>query len=185
MSPPTLIALGTGQVGILLGLGDHTTAVLSLTRGIGVLIIAVMVGWLLMAVLRGRLHPVGGLGVALGGTVLLFPVVQPWYLLWAIIPLAAWATRPGFRIAVIIVTIVVGVFGPTANGDRFALFQIVDATVASTIIVALLIAVTYSRLPWRPLPNDELTSDAAGQDPLLTSQTRQAAPVPGAYAESS
>jgi len=117
--------------------------------------------------------------------VLLFPVVQPWYLLWAIIPLAAWATRPGFRMAVIIVTIVVGVFGPTANGDRFALFQIVDATVASTIIVALLIAVTYSRLPWRPLPNEEPTSDAAGQDPLLTSQTRQAAPVPGAYAESS
>ncbi len=152
MSPPTLIALGTGQVGILLGLGDHTTAILSLTRGIGVLIIAVLVGWLLIAVLRGRLHPVGGLGVALGGTVLLFPVVQPWYLLWAIIPLAAWATRPGFRMAVIIVTIVVGIFGPTANGDRFALFQIVDATVASTLIVALLIAATYHRLPWRPLP---------------------------------
>ena len=29
MSPPTLLALGTGQVGILLGLGDHTTAVLA------------------------------------------------------------------------------------------------------------------------------------------------------------
>jgi alpha-1,6-mannosyltransferase len=56
MSPPTLIALGTGQVGILLGLGDHTTAILSLTRGIGVLIIAVMVAWLLISVLRGRLH---------------------------------------------------------------------------------------------------------------------------------
>jgi alpha-1,6-mannosyltransferase len=185
MSPPTLLALGTGQVGILLGLGDHTTAVLSLTRGIGVLIIAVLVGWLLMAVLRGRLHPVGGLGVALGGTVLLFPVVQPWYLLWAIIPLAAWATRPGFRIAVIIVTIVVGVFGPTANGDRFALFQIVDATVASTIIVALLIAVTYNQLPWRPLPGSELTPDAAGQDLLPTSQAAPPAPLPGAYAKSS
>ena len=36
MSPPTLLALGTGQIGILLGLGDHTTAVLSLTRAIGV-----------------------------------------------------------------------------------------------------------------------------------------------------
>jgi alpha-1,6-mannosyltransferase len=184
MSPPTLIALGTGQVGILLGLGDHTTAVLSLTRGIGVLIIAVMVVWLLMAVLRGRLHPVGGLGVALGVTVLLFPVVQPWYLLWAIIPLAAWATRPGFRMAVIIVTIVVGVFGPTANGDRFALFQIVDATVASTIIVALLIAGTYTRLPWRPLPISQLTSYAMPPDLEPSSGTRQAAPVSGAYAES-
>src|SRR6476659_157060 len=97
MSPPTLLALGTGHVRMLLGLGDHTNAVLALTRAIGVFLIAVVVTWLLLAVLRGRLHPVGGLGVALGVTVLLFPVVQPWYLLWAIIPLAAWATRPGFR----------------------------------------------------------------------------------------
>jgi alpha-1,6-mannosyltransferase len=185
MSPPTLIALGTGQVGILLGLGDHTTAILSLTRGIGVLIIAVMVSWLLIAVLRGRLHPVGGLGVALGGTVLLFPVVQPWYLLWAIIPLAAWATRPSFRIAAITVTIVVGVFGPTANGDRFALFQIVDATVASTVIVALLIAATHTRLPWRPLPGTEPDPGTATPDPVPDSETRQPDPVPGAYAESS
>ncbi|GBE66084.1 membrane protein [Mycobacterium sp. MFM001] len=186
MSPPTLLALGTGQVGILLGLGDHTTAVLSLTRGIGVLIIAVMVCWLLWAVFRGRLHPVGGLGVALGVTVLLFPVVQPWYLLWAIIPLAAWATRAGFRIAAIGVTIVVGVFGPTANGDRFALFQIVDATVASTIIVLLLIATTYTRLPWRQIRAEgaELLHDALSPDVLSDTETREPAPVPGAYAES-
>lgn len=161
MSPPTLIALGTGQVGILLGLGDHTTAVLSLTRAIGVLIISVTVCWLLLVVLAGWLHPVGGLGVALGITVLLFPVVQPWYLLWAIIPLAAWATRPGFRIAVIGVTLVVGIFGPTANGDRFALFQIVDATLASAVIVLGLIALTYTRLPWRALPEETDNTPAA------------------------
>ncbi len=153
MSPPTLLALGTGQVGILLGLGDHTTAVLALTRGIGVFLIAVVVTWLLVSVLRGRLHPVGGLGVALGATVLLFPVVQPWYLLWAIIPLACWATTPRFRTAVIAVTLVIGIFGPTANGDRFALFQIVLATVASAVIVLMLIALTYYRLPWRKLPD--------------------------------
>ncbi|MGA9678708.1 MAG: polyprenol phosphomannose-dependent alpha 1,6 mannosyltransferase MptB [Mycobacterium sp.] len=174
MSPPTLLALGTGQVGILLGLGDHTTAVLSLTRGIGVLIIMVMVAWLLLAVFRGRLHPIGGLGVALGVTVLLFPVVQPWYLLWAIIPLAAWASRPGFRMAAIVVTLVVGIFGPTANGDRFALFQIVDATVASTIIVVMLIAVTYNHLPWRRLPGE--TPVSASKTPVPPPET----PVPPA-----
>ncbi|WP_422747530.1 polyprenol phosphomannose-dependent alpha 1,6 mannosyltransferase MptB [Mycobacterium sp. WMMD1722] len=173
MSPPTLIALGTGQVGILLGLGDHTTAVLALTRAIGVSIIAVLVSGLLIAVLRGKLHPVGGLGVALGATVLLFPVVQPWYLLWAIIPLAAWATRPGFRGATIAITLVVGIFGPTANGDRFALFQIVMATLASAVIVALLIGLTWRRLPWRPLSQ-------TGVDPP---QDRSAAP--GEYADSS
>jgi alpha-1,6-mannosyltransferase len=175
MSPPTLLALGTGQVGILLGLGDHTTAVLGLTRAMGVIIIAILVSYLLLAVMRGRLHPVGGLGVALGATVLLFPVVQPWYLLWAIIPLAAWASRPGFRGTTIAITLIVGIFGPTANGDRFALFQIVDATLASTVIVAILIGITYSRLPWRPFPE---TNGAGPPQPPSTPATK-----PDAYAE--
>ena len=179
MSPPTLLALATGQVGILLGLGDHTTAMLSITRAMGVLIITVTVTWLLLAVLRGRLHPVGGLGVALGATVLLFPVVQPWYLLWAIIPLAAWATRPGFRIAAIAVTLIVGIFGPTANGDRFALFQIVDATVASFVIVVLLIALTRNRLPWRYVPGTDERFSGENPDPA-PAQRR----APDAYAES-
>lgn len=191
MSPPTLLALGTGQVGILLGLGDHTTAILGLARGIGVLIIMVMVGWLLVAVFRGRLHPIGGLGVALGVTVLLFPVVQPWYLLWAIIPLAAWATRSGFRAAAIVITLVVGIFGPTANGDRFALFQIVDATLASAVIVAVLIALTYTRLPWRRLQAEAAETPPAAVDTAPateTVQTPRATPsseaVPDAYADS-
>jgi hypothetical protein len=153
MSLPTLLALGTGQVGILLGLGDHTTAVLGLTRAIGVLTIAIIVTFLLLAVLRGRLHPVGGLGVALGMTVLLFPVVQPWYVLWAVIPLAAWATLPQFRTTTIVVTLVVGIFGPTANGDRFTLFQILLAVVASTMIVLILIGppatASVAQLPGR------------------------------------
>ncbi len=191
LSPPTLLALGTGQVGILLGLGDHTTAVLGLTRGIGVLIITVLVAWLLVAVFRGRLHPIGGLGVALGICVLLFPVVQPWYLLWAIIPLAAWATRPGFRVAVIVITLVVGIFGPTANGDRFALFQIVDATLASSIIVAVLIALTYTRLPWRQLQprSPETNGETAIRLPApVTPEAPSTAPsseaAPDAYADS-
>src|SRR6478736_433814 len=173
MSPPTLVALGTGQVGILLGLGDHTTSVLGLTRAIGVIAIAILVTRLLLAVLRGRLHPVGGLGVALGVTVLFFPVVQPWYLLWAIVPLATWATRPGFRGMAIALTLIVGIFGPTANGDRFTLFQILDATVASLVIAVILIALTYSRLPWRPLPD---TNDAAETEPKAGSRASAAAP---------
>ena len=188
MSPPTLLALATGQVGILLGLGDHTTAVLSLTRAMGVLIIAIMVTWLLLAVLRGRLHPVGGLGVAMGATVLLFPVVQPWYLLWAIIPLAAWATRPRFRIATIAVTLIVGIFGPTANGDRFALFQILNATLASAVIVLLLIGLTLNRLPWRYVPGtDERYSGEdldSGSSAGPSRQPPATGPARAAYADS-
>jgi alpha-1,6-mannosyltransferase len=188
MSLPTLLALGTGQVGILLGLGDHTTAVLGLTRAIGVVIIAILVTWLLAAVFRGRLHPVGGLGVALGLTVLLFPVVQPWYVLWAVIPLAAWATRPAFRTTTIVVTLVVGIFGPTANGDRFTVFQILLATGASSVIVALLIAMTYNRLPWRSQGIGGDVAAAANDATPLADQTSELPaprPVqPDAYAES-
>jgi alpha-1,6-mannosyltransferase len=187
MSPPTLVALATGQIGILLGLGDHTTSVLGLTRAIGVVAIAILVTWLLLAVLRGRLHPVGGLGVALGVTILFFPVVQPWYLLWAIVPLATWATRPGFRGTAIALTLMVGILGPTANGDRFTIFQILDATVASLLIVFILIAVTYRRLPWRPLPDTNGTAGSAPTAGPGTSTTAQAGPTPikpDAYAES-
>lgn len=191
MSTPTLVALGTGQVGILLGLGDHTTSVLSLTRAMGVVIIAILVTYLLLAVLRGRLHPVGGLGVALGATILFFPVVQPWYLLWAVVPLATWATRPGFRGTTIALSLIFGIFGPTANGDRFTIFQILDATVASLIIIAILIAVTYSRLPWRPLP-DAGGDATADPDPPATGAPTAAGRPPGqpspkadAYADSS
>jgi alpha-1,6-mannosyltransferase len=204
ISPSTLLALSTGQIGILLGLGDHTTAVLSLTRTIGITLIAIVVTWLLIAVLRGRLHPVGGLGVALGATVLLFPVVQPWYLLWAIIPLAAWATRPRFRTATIVVSLMIGIFGPTANGDRFALFQLIDATVASAITVGILVLITSSMLPWRSVPHPVATDEdeppdeppgagspqeeAAAAAPASDTQQPQPGPsptaMPGAYAES-
>ena len=57
---------------------------------------------------------------------------------------------------------------------RFALFQILDATLASAIIVALLIAVTYNRLPWRGLP-------ARGSGP---SQAAAPPPSTDAYAGS-
>ncbi|HEY0225642.1 MAG TPA: polyprenol phosphomannose-dependent alpha 1,6 mannosyltransferase MptB, partial [Mycobacterium sp.] len=165
--------------------------ILALTRFIGVLIIMVLVSWLLLATFRGKLHPIGGLGVALGICVLLFPVVQPWYLLWAFIPLAAWATRPGFRVAVIVITLVVGIFGPTANGDRFALFQILDATLASAAVVALLVTLTYTRLPWRPLQLRPPESPEADPPPVRTEAAVPVSPAtppptaaPDAYADS-
>ncbi|UTT50670.1 MULTISPECIES: polyprenol phosphomannose-dependent alpha 1,6 mannosyltransferase MptB [Rhodococcus] len=148
MSIPTLLGMGTGLGGVLLGLGDHTTAVLSITRPIAALVAAFITVRMLLAVLTGRIHPVGALGVSLGAIVLLFPVVQPWYLLWAVIPLAAWATRPVFRIPTIAFSSVVGMI-LMPNGSEYQPFIIVQASIATIVVVGLIIVATRSRLPWR------------------------------------
>jgi len=147
MSIPTILGLATGFVGVLLGLGDHTTAVLSLTRPIAAVVAGVIVIRMLVAVLRGRLHSVGALGVALGAVVLLFPVVQPWYLLWAVIPLAAWATTPSFRRPAIAFSSLVSVI-LMPNGSEYQPFQIVQAAVMTILTVVVLYLLTRNRLPW-------------------------------------
>lgn len=102
MSVTTDAGVIAGWIGMLLGLGDHTAAMLTVTRSVGVVIAAGFIVRMLFATFRGTIHPVGGLGVATFMLVLLFPVVHPWYMLWAIAPLAAWANRPFFRVGVII-----------------------------------------------------------------------------------
>ncbi|RVW04109.1 polyprenol phosphomannose-dependent alpha 1,6 mannosyltransferase MptB [Rhodococcus xishaensis] len=161
MSIPTLLGLGTGLVGVLLGLGDHTTAVLSLTRPIASVIAGFITLRMLIAVLVGRIHPVGALGVSLGAIVLLFPVVQPWYLLWAVIPLAAWATRPVFRIPTIAFSSFVSVI-LMPNGAEYEPFMIVQAAIATAIVSIVLIFVTRNRLPWRPQPGTTEQTNPAG-----------------------
>ncbi len=79
---------------------------------------------------------------------LLFPVVQPWYLLWAVIPLAAWATRPVFRVPTIAFSSVVGVI-LMPNGAEYQPFMIVQAAVATTLTCLTVIILTRNLLPWR------------------------------------
>ncbi|MFD4181340.1 polyprenol phosphomannose-dependent alpha 1,6 mannosyltransferase MptB [Rhodococcus sp. NPDC058514] len=148
MSLPTLLGLGTGLAGVFLGLGDHTTAVLNLTRPIASLAAAFVALRMLIAVLVGRVHPVGALGVSLGVLVLLFPVVQPWYLLWAVIPLAAWATRPVFRIPAIAFSSAVSLI-VMPNGGEYQPFMIVQAAIATIAVVGIAMFITRDRLPWR------------------------------------
>ncbi|VDR40349.1 carotene biosynthesis associated membrane protein [Tsukamurella paurometabola] len=142
LSIPTVLGLGTGQVGVLLGLGDHTTAILAITRPIAAALAAVIVLRMLIATLSGRIHPVGSLGISMAALVLLFPVVQPWYLLWAIVPLAAWATAPGFRLAAVIVSSVISVM-LMPNGGEIEPYVIAKAGMSTVVIVALAVYLAF------------------------------------------
>ncbi|HXV93965.1 MAG TPA: polyprenol phosphomannose-dependent alpha 1,6 mannosyltransferase MptB [Pseudonocardia sp.] len=141
MSLSTDIGQLSGQIGILAGLGDHTDAVLTVTRGLGGMAAATVCVFLLFAVLRGRIDPVTGVGVGLGAVVLLGPVVHPWYLLWAAIPLAAVRGLPRYRRAALGASAVLAVMlAPTGAGFEFRPYQLPMAIVAGIgiLLVALL-----------------------------------------------
>ncbi|WP_461168024.1 polyprenol phosphomannose-dependent alpha 1,6 mannosyltransferase MptB [Tsukamurella serpentis] len=142
LSIPTVLGLAAGQVGVLLGLGDHTTAVLAITRPIAAALAALIVLRMLIATLSGRIHAVGALGISMAALVLLFPVVQPWYLLWAVVPLAAWATAPGFRLAAVIVSSVISVM-LMPNGGEIEPYVIAKAGISAVVIVAMALYLTF------------------------------------------
>lgn len=107
LSLTTALGVSSGFIGALLGLGDHTESILVLTRSLGVLVSGIFLLRMLFATFRGAIHPVGGLGMAMLVLVIFFPVVHPWYLLWAIVPLAAWANRAVFRLLVTVYCVIV------------------------------------------------------------------------------
>lgn len=73
----------TNQLGFLLG--GNISVVVKIGAVLGVMACAGLVA----AILRGRLSPLTGLGLVFAAMIVTGPVVQPWYLLWAILPLAA------------------------------------------------------------------------------------------------
>ncbi|GAB23668.1 mannosyltransferase MptB [Gordonia polyisoprenivorans NBRC 16320 = JCM 10675] len=167
MSMPTLLSVSAGRVGVFLGLGDQTQAILDVVRPLGQVIAAVFVVRWMLATLAGRLHPLGALGVSMATVVVFFPFVQAWYLLWAVIPLAAWATRPWFRIATITVSAIIAiVVMPTSSNTSGVVLA--QGLLAGVIMVAVMTALFFEDWPrWRPRrrwskrPTPEHTDTAA------------------------
>lgn len=85
LSPVTAVGRTLGELVQVLG-GPDAETVLALTRVLGLAATACIVAWL---VLTGQRRPVlHGLAAAMLTLIALGPVVQPWYLLWAL-PLVA------------------------------------------------------------------------------------------------
>ncbi len=148
MSLSTDLGLLGGRVGMWLGLGDHTAAVLSLTRGVGLAAAAVVCGLMLWRCWRGRIEPLAGLGVSLGAVVLLGPVVHPWYLLWAAIPLAAAATPPAFRTGATVASAFLAVVvAPTGAGFEFRSWVIFQTIAAALVVLLVPLLAVRGRVP--------------------------------------
>jgi alpha-1,6-mannosyltransferase len=156
LSITTVLGRLGGGMGTLAGLGTHTDAVLTLTRGIGGIVAGVIAVRFLLASLGGRVDPLAGLGAALGAAVLLAPVVHPWYLLWAVLPLAATTQLPGWRAGVVAASAVAAVLVPPTGADfNFRPYQLPMAILAG--LAVLVVAVLLLRLATRRGPAERRT----------------------------
>ncbi|MGQ0574772.1 MAG: polyprenol phosphomannose-dependent alpha 1,6 mannosyltransferase MptB [Pseudonocardia sp.] len=141
-----------GGLGVLAGLGTHTDAVLVLTRAIGGLLAGVIVVRFLLAALAGRVDPLAGLGAALGAAVLFAPVVHPWYLLWAVLPLAATTQLPRWRAGMVAASAVAAVLVPPTGADfNFRPYQLPMAILAGLAVLAFAVLLVRMRVR-RPAP---------------------------------
>lgn len=148
MSLPTDLGLVGGWIGTWVGLGDHTSSVLTLTRTVGLTASGVVCLVMLWRCFRGRIGPLAGLGVGLGAVVVLAPVVHPWYLLWAAIPLAAAATPAAFRISATIGSAFLAVVvAPTGADFLFRAWVIPSAIVAALVALIVPLIVVRGRTP--------------------------------------
>jgi hypothetical protein len=147
-APATGIGMAITGLAHVMGIGISQASVLSVTRGIG-LLVAVGIGvWLLKE--SDRLGPLNSLGLTLLIFVILGPVVQPWYLTWGLILLAPVA-EGRVRMWVITLSVISPFIG--LPGGRTLLVELVhaDPLVLAISLVALLLFVVAPLGRWTAL----------------------------------
>jgi len=170
LSPVTLIALGGVGLGILFQVGNHVDNTIAVARAIGWVGFAAAGVALLWQAYRGRLSAMAGLGLFLFWFVVLGPVVQPWYPLWAIIPLATCKASKRFRLVVTVFSALIAlVTPPTGSTFDGRAFLIPTAAAAALITVGLLLLLVRGKLPERE-PRGELTVTPATSEPAPSGQ---------------
>lgn len=150
MSMPTLLSVVAGRIGLWLGLGEQTQVILDVARPIGQLVaVAFVIRWLL-AVLSGRIHPLGGLGIAMATVIFFFPFVQAWYLLWAIIPLAAWATTRWFRVGTVVISAIIAVVVMPTSSDTspMVVVQGLSTGLLMTLVASIFFFIDHPTRRW-------------------------------------
>ncbi|NNG34288.1 polyprenol phosphomannose-dependent alpha 1,6 mannosyltransferase MptB [Nakamurella aerolata] len=155
LSISTSLAVGAGALGRVLGLGDHTDAAVAVLQPAGTAVGGLLAVGFVWLAWRGvpwinegrRVPPILALGLALSCFVLLGPVIQPWYLLWAVLPLAAATGDRRFRGAATLFTAAYALI-IMPNGMTIPVFTIVQAVVAAAVVAGIMLILLWrSGLP--------------------------------------
>ncbi|MFD2416833.1 polyprenol phosphomannose-dependent alpha 1,6 mannosyltransferase MptB [Amycolatopsis pigmentata] len=117
----------TNQLGFLIaGLGalagaNITSAAIAVTIRLGAVLGALACATVVWKIFRGRVDPFAGLGLVFALMLVTGPVVQPWYLLWAILPLAASVRGGRGRLALVVLSTVAAMLLPPGGTGAMAL----------------------------------------------------------------
>lgn len=139
LSPPTAIGMTIGLVGQWFGNDTIDTVAVDAVRLIGIGIALAYCAYLLLR--PQRRTPVRSAVLAFTAVIFLGPVVQPWYLLWALPLIAISGLRKPWHLkAVVLGTAIMVIYGlaePTATSD--AHLDLIDSLgiVAAIAVVAL------------------------------------------------
>jgi alpha-1,6-mannosyltransferase len=119
LAPTNQLGFLIGGAGSLYGYDITATAITLLTR-VGALAGCAIVGYLLWTAGHGLRGPLQVCGLTFASLVALGPVVQPWYLLWIVLPLATTplSDRARWRLAAISAALAVAlppIMGPAAD----------------------------------------------------------------------
>jgi alpha-1,6-mannosyltransferase len=149
MSPVSELGNLGGVLGITLGLGNHTTAVLEIFTLLGYVTAALITVKLLWDSLSGRRSVMTGLGASLAAWLILHPAMQPWYLLFPAIPLAAsLAGTKRFRnLATIGCAIAAVLLPPTGSTFAGRTYVLVFAYIAAIIVLLVLLLLLNRKVP--------------------------------------
>lgn len=137
LSASTVIGVATGAIGNVLGVGDHTAGILDVLNPVGTAAGGLIALFILWRCWKHGLDSILGLGIAIGIFVILSPVVQPWYLLWAAIPLAASTADPRYRKVTVAIT---GALSVTIMPSGAIIEPLV---IAQAVLVAVLVAAIF------------------------------------------
>ncbi|MEY7972983.1 polyprenol phosphomannose-dependent alpha 1,6 mannosyltransferase MptB [Saccharomonospora xinjiangensis] len=148
LSPVAELGQLGGILGVVLGLGNHTGSIITILGLLGYGVAGAVTLKFLWDSFHWRYRPIIGLGVSLGAFMMLHVSMQPWWLLWAVIPLAAAAGTSRFRNAATAVSAALALLiPPTGSPFDNRSYILHQAFVAALIVVALMVLIVWRRTP--------------------------------------
>lgn len=151
LAPTNQLGFLVGAVGSLTG-HDVTATAVALSTRIGAVAGCAIAAHLLWTAARGRRHPLQTCGLMFAAIVAMGPVVQPWYVLWIVLPLAATALHDRARWGLAVVSAAFAVALPPVMGTAGGLA--VGYAVAAVVLAGGIIG-------WRQLRNAPALSGRA------------------------